>query len=486
MVHVKLGTAKIDTLTGWERDSIVSYGTLAGLGGDDFLEGLSGNETLFGDRFPSPGEVADDGRERGIPGNDTLQGGDGRDKLFGDEGNDILDGGNDADTLEGGLGEDTLFGGSGDDTLDGDSPNTSFSQRADDYMAGGSGNDTYSVNTSNDIVFENASEGNDTIKSSVSYWLPQNVENLTLYGSSLNFSPLNGGGNNLDNRITGDFDSNQLYGYEANDTLYGGNGDDMLEGGEDNDYLYGEDDNDWLRGGNGADILNGGSGQDTLEGGTGDDIYVVDNVNDKIIDAPGTGIETVLAYVNWDLRRSTTGAPIQNTGLDHLTLAGSAVQGVGNSLNNTITGNNLDNRLYGMEGHDKLSGRGGNDQLIGGEGNDFLNGGLGSDTLLGGLGRDTFYLASEGVDSIRDFSVIDDTIQLSRSGFGGFPKGGGLLESQFKVGTAATTSDHRFIYDRSVGKLFFDGDGLGGVAQIQVATLSSGLNMTHSNFAVTG
>ena len=72
--------------------------------------------------------------------------------------------------------DDNLVGGDGDDILNGGGG-------ADD-MRGGSGNDTYIVDNSSDYIIENPGEGTDSIQSSVSYTTSNNVENLTLTGSS--------------------------------------------------------------------------------------------------------------------------------------------------------------------------------------------------------------------------------------------------------------------------------------------------------------
>ena len=99
-----------------------------------------------------------------------------------------------------------------------------------------------------------------------------------------------------------------VFGREGNDTIRGGEGNDALIGGEDNDSLYGD---------NGDDYLDGGTGADILEGGYGNDFYVVDNVNDEIIESPGTGIETVESFINWNL--------VDGSVLDNLYLAGNAI-----------------------------------------------------------------------------------------------------------------------------------------------------------------
>ncbi len=107
-------------------------------------------------------------------------------------------------------GDDTLSGGQGDDVLDGGS--------GADIMTGGSGGDTYLVDNPDDLVNEyNWNEWiptPDTVESSVSYTLGNNVENLILTGTSA----IDGTGNGIDN---------QLVGNSANNLLNGGDGSDV-------------------------------------------------------------------------------------------------------------------------------------------------------------------------------------------------------------------------------------------------------------------
>jgi len=104
-----------------------------------------------------------------------------------------------------------------------------------DIMVGLGGDDTYFVSDATDEVIEAANGGIDTVISSVTYTLDANVENLQFSGSA----DVNGTGNNLINKITGNAGDNILIGGAATDMLIGGAGADQLIGGPGNDRLTG-------------------------------------------------------------------------------------------------------------------------------------------------------------------------------------------------------------------------------------------------------
>ncbi|WP_179051975.1 pre-peptidase C-terminal domain-containing protein [Nostoc sp. TCL26-01] len=251
-----------------------------------------------------------------------------------------------------------------------------------------------------------------------------------------------------------------------NDQLEGTSGNDTLNGGTGNDGLSGLAGNDIINGGLGNDTLNGGTGNDSLIGGSGDDTYIIDSIGDTITENANEGTDTVQSSITYTL----------GTNLENLTLTGIAtINATGNSFNNTIIGNSANNTLNGGDG---------NDSLTGGAGNDILVGGVGADTLTGGTGSDrfTFNSRTEGIDHITDFSVIDDTIAVSTTGFGGGLVAGAVITAaQFAIGTAATTASQRFIYNNTTGGMFFDQDGTGAIAQTQFATLNTGLSLTNAD-----
>jgi Ca2+-binding RTX toxin-like protein len=157
-----------------------------------------------------------------------LSGNGGNDTLTANLGNDFLDGGDGNDRLTSGRGNDTLTGGSGNDVL-----------------IGGEGDDVYNV-TNSDLIVENLNEGIDTAIAFTNYTLPNNVENLTLFG-------IDGTGNSLDNRIEAFSENNLIDGKSGSDRLTSGGGNDTVIGGEGNDYLSGGSGNDSLTGGAGID-----------------------------------------------------------------------------------------------------------------------------------------------------------------------------------------------------------------------------------------
>jgi serralysin len=162
---------------------------------------------------------------------------------------------------------------------------------------------------------------------------------------------------------------------------------------------------------------------------------------------------------------------------------------IGNSADNRLIGNGGDDYILGGNGQDYLDGGNGRDNLDGGDGIDILTGGTGNDILMGGLGADRFQFNSktEGVDTIRDFAA-DDKIGILATSFGcGLVAGMAMTANRLLTvnsGWAATNTNQRFIYNSVNGGLYFDCDGSGAGAAVQLATLSSRPALTATNFAI--
>jgi trimeric autotransporter adhesin len=489
-------TIKLMAVTGTDAaDNIIaltSTDTIHGGLGDDVINGIYDPNTTGAHIYGDDGNdyLTGQGLLDGGAGNDVIQGRgslygqDGDDNIIADDssviyggaGNDTINGSGSADTLYGGLGADSMTGGNGNDvyevddvddvvwedanqgvdtilssityTLDalvgsienltltgtaaidatgnssnnvvtGNSANNVLNGGSGvDTLIGGLGDDTYIVDTTTDTISENLNEGIDTVKSSVTYTLGTNLENLILSGTSA----LSGTGNALDNYITGNSAANTLNGGAGNDTLDGGAGTDSMVGGAGDDTyiidvatdvitenanegtdtvkvniaaasgtytigtnlenatlintvaynLTGNASNNVLTGNAANNVIDGGAGNDTMIGGLGNDTYTVDSVSDVIMENLSEGTDSVNVAVATASLTYTLAANVENATLTNTV----AFTLIGNAQDNTLTGNAAANTING------------------GAGNDTINGGAGNDSMLGGLGNDTYTIDS--------------------------------------------------------------------------------------------
>lgn len=308
-----------------------------------------------------------------------------------------------------------INGTAGNDTLTGDAgANTINGLAGADSMTGRTGDDAYVVDNSGDTINELPGGGYDSVQSSVSYTLSDNVEALTLSGTA----NLNATGNAQRNRLVGNAGNNRLDGGAEADSLIGGLGndvyvvDDQLDtafenAGEGTDTV--ESGVSWTLGNNfenltltgtgningtgnelanalagnaGDNVLDGAQGADAMAGGAGNDGYYVDNAGDTVAESLDQGIDTVYTSVN-------------------LTLAANVENGVLFGAATTLTGNGLDNTLLGNSLANTLAGGGGNDVLDGGAGADAMTGGTGNDSYFVDNAGDTVAEnAAEGIDMV--------------------------------------------------------------------------------------
>lgn len=152
----------------------------------------------------------------------------------------------------------------------------------------------------------------------------------------------------------------------------------------------------------------------------------------------------------------------------------------GTSRADVLRGESLNDILYGLAANDRLFGEAGNDRLFGGTGKDVLSGGAGSDIFV----FDTRPNKKTNLDRIVDFSVAEDTIHLSKKAFNKIAKKGVLTKSAFWSGDKAHDANDRVIYNKKTGALFYDSDGSGQTAAVQIATLSKKLKMNALDFFV--
>jgi Ca2+-binding RTX toxin-like protein len=366
-----------------------------------------------------------------------------------------------------------------------------------------------------DVITELSDEGTDTVQSSVSYALNNDVENLTLTGATA----INATGNNLANRLLGNAASNILYGGLGNDILQGGNGNDVYiinnlfeyTSAEINDTagvdeirftstgnyqtlelfagdtgidkvvigtgtgltavttgitnlniiatnsanaltIIGNNGNNLLVGTGFGDNIQGGAGDDVLNGGVGIDTLIGGAGNDTYYVDYASDIVTELTNAGIDTVQSSAASYTLSVNVENLTLIDAATNGTGNASANIITGNSYEN---------------------------ILDGGLGNDTLIGGAGNDHFVFnvtlnTSTNVDTINDFVTNEDKIDLMKIGLmtNLVTIGSTLNSSDFLVSNqhSSNTSEH-LIFDTLTHGLYYNADGNGVGAPLLFAIL---------------
>jgi len=315
-------------------------------------------------------------------------------QIDGTPGNDFLVGGSGNDTINGRAGFDTIDGGGGADS-----------------MIGGLEDDIFIVDNVGDIVLENDGGGSfDEIRSSVTYTLPAWVNNLVLTGTA----NIGGGGNELDNVITGNSGFNNLGGGAGNDLITGGDGEDSIFGGDGDDTLFGNEDEDRIIGSWGNDSIDGGRGLDTIEGGAGDDTMLGGTHDDlfrMIPDSPPVGaFESGNDVIDggegfdWIDYHYEFGSDTFDQGIT-VDLAAGTAQDRGTIGSATITSIEA---VQGSYREDFIRGNASANEIRGDASSDTLAGGGGNDTLSGGSGADQFIFdVAPGVsnaDTITDFT----------------------------------------------------------------------------------
>lgn len=428
------GTSAANTLTGTSgADALFGYA------GNDILDGKAGADAMWGgaeDDTYTIDNTDDLITELAGEGNDLVNSSvdyglaDNVERLTLTGASAIYADGNELDNIiTGNSIANELYGNDGNDTLDGAGGN--------DYMEGGTGNDIYVVNSTGDEVYEYGEEGIDLVRSSVTYTLSENTENLTLTGTTA----ISGTGNIEANILTGNSGINTLMGLDGNDTL------------------------------------DGGTGADALKGGAGDDTYVVDNISDVVTELTSEGNDLVNASVTYTL----------SSEVEALTLTGSStINGTGNTSANAIVGNSGNNALSGLAGNDTLEGRGGTDTLTGGVGSDnyLMARTYGADTIvendatvgstdivrfLTGTTYDQLWFKRPSGSNNLEISIIGTTDKLVIRDW--------YLGSQYRVEEIRTDDGSRVLYATDIQALVDTMAGMTAPAQGQT-TLSESQHAT--------
>ena len=499
------GTAGIDTITGSSQNDTISGGAnndiLDGGLGADIMRGGDGSDTYFSDALNDT--ITESNANLATGGFDTVN-------FTGTSGTFTLS----ANVERLALGGTAAINGSGNslaNVITGNAVANILNGGIDalaDTLTGGLGNDTYIINSTNDIIVEAVGEGADRVQASVSFTLGvgDSIEFLETT-NALGVGVLNLTGNELSQTLTGNAGANVLNGGIDNlaDALIGDLGNDTyiinsaadnitelvaggtadrakvsvsfaLAAGDNIEFLEttdvagigalnltGNEFAQTITGNAGANILNSGVDVlvDVLVGGLGNDIYIINSGNDLITEFVGGGSgDVVKASVSFALAND-----------DFIETLQTANAGLTTAIN--LTGNSL------------------SQSLIGNAGANILNGMFGNDIMTGGLNNDTFLfnttLGAANRDTITDFNLAEDTIQLDDAIFAGIGAAGATLNATlFKnltTGGAVDATD-RILYNDTTGAIFYDADGTGATAAIQFATLTGSPTVTNADFFV--
>ncbi|MCJ0762037.1 Ig-like domain-containing protein [Variovorax terrae] len=239
--------------------------------------------------------------------------------------------GNDlGDQIIGNGAADILIGGTGDDTL--------VDSGGAATLVGGGGNNTFVVSNAGTVVKADG-DGEDTVKTSVSYSLPTGVKHLVGTGF-------------------------------ANLTLTGGSEDGVT-----------------LAANDGNDTLVAGTGVATLIGGHGDTTFVVNNGADVVIAQAWGNTNTVFSSVSYAVPANVQ--KLIGTGTADITLTGGAqaITIQANDGNDTLIAGTGDTTLIAGAGHDTLIGGSGADTYRLFNAQDTVRLGSGSSTVVGSDAR---------------------------------------------------------------------------------------------------
>jgi len=187
----------------------------------------------------------------------------------------------------------------------------------------------------------------------------------------------------------------------------------------------------------------------------------------------------------------------------------------GGQGNDSVSGGDDNDLIFGNQGEDTLDGGAGDDTIYGGQGNDSVSGGIGNDilfgdrgddTLIGGVSADTFrfeYFPQEGevaapvanaqngnmfgLDTLTDFTPVEDKIQLDRRVFFAL-QSGTLSLSDFAVSNSFNANAEgarsaKIIYDQTSGLVYYNPSDTPG-DEVPLVQLDPNLNLNSDNFEI--
>jgi Ca2+-binding RTX toxin-like protein len=232
--------------------------------------------------------------------------------------------------------------------------------------------------------------------------------------------------------------------------------------------------------------LTGSAGNDTFTGVVAvADTFNVAGGTDTITNLSGSDVLKVAAGATATVTVSaayTAGVGTTNLGTANLTSAGFGVNlgaVIGGTTGFSITNSGAAATLVGSAFGDTITG---------GAGADTITGGAGADTITLGLGADTLVLNNFATaDTIADYAVVDDSIQLSKAVFTALGALGTLTAAEFVSGAgtvAGADATDRIAYNLTNGDLYYDADGSGVGAAVLIGTFTGAPALVVTEFTI--
>jgi S-layer protein len=241
----------------------------------------------------------------------------------------------------------------------------------------------------------------------------------------------------------------------------------------------------------GTDSFNiAASGTDGYANGEALTVELVESLN---ITLSTTSTATTVFDLNLDAVTANSVTISGNAGIDFTnslltsvsTLNASGVTATGTAGAVTFVGNNVVSTITGGAGDDALTGGTQNDTISGGAGDDSITLGLGNDTLV--------FNSLTGDDTIADYTVADDSIQLSKATFTALGAIGALTAGEFASlanaaaltggSVAAATNAQQIIYLQT-GELYYNANGATAGGLTLIGTLTGAPALVVGEFAI--
>ncbi len=317
-------------------------------------------------------------------------------------------------TIVGNAGVNTLADGGGSDTLN-----------------GLGGNDTYTVSSGLVSVVEAAGGGNDTV-------------NITGVGALTNAAGTVGARDyNFSNAAVETITANAA-------------GTGFLN-------ITGSTTSQAITGNAGANVLNGGGGTDTLTGLAGNDTYVVDSLNDVVVEAAAGGTDRVISSSSYALGAASNVEVLTAAGV---TLSTATSVGDGTLNLNALAATTTSNYFVGDTATSQ--------SIFGDNGENILNGRTG--TGAGGVADTLFGLG--GSDIYRVYAQTDVVVEDASGGTFDFI----YTSADYNLATNDTNAAAASFVDEAgntkTGAQFL---GAGGVSQVEVLSVADQASTTAIN-----